>query len=346
MVSPVQVRPSPFSRLVGSPRWSSRSSRPSSRRGSSAAGEASSVELVAAVPRTDRADRSVAERVRDRLRRGGASPAATRADSTPGDAPFRGVPIAVKDLAATAGIRTTYSSRAYADYVPDFDTAVVRRIRDAGFVIVGKDEHARVRDRRVHGVRAQRVDSQPLEHRSHARRIERRRGGGRLRRPRADRARHRRRRLDPDPRVVLRPLRAEAVARTCLERPVRLVRGPLDRRADGAHRRGRSALPRRRSQATSPAIRGGLLRPSDRSRVTTAESPPPLRIAVTSTPPIDVPVDPECVGGAHRRRRAARRSSATTSARRHRRGVRPTSSTSSSRSGRSARRSIRSTRRS
>ena len=59
-------------------------------------------------------------------------------DSTPGEAPFRGVPIGVKDLAATAGIRTTYSSRAYADYIPDFDTAVVRRIRDAGFVIVGK----------------------------------------------------------------------------------------------------------------------------------------------------------------------------------------------------------------
>ena len=55
-----------------------------------------------------------------------------------GDAPFRGVPIAVKDLTATAGIRTTYSSRAFAENVPDFDTAVVRRIRDAGFVIVGK----------------------------------------------------------------------------------------------------------------------------------------------------------------------------------------------------------------
>jgi amidase len=59
-------------------------------------------------------------------------------DATPGDSAFRGVPIAVKDLTATAGIRTTYSCRAYADYVPDFDTAVVRRLRDAGFVIVGK----------------------------------------------------------------------------------------------------------------------------------------------------------------------------------------------------------------
>jgi amidase len=64
--------------------------------------------------------------------------AATAFDSTPGDAPFRGVPIGVKDLAATAGIRTTYSSHAYSEYVPDFDTAVVRRIREAGFVIVGK----------------------------------------------------------------------------------------------------------------------------------------------------------------------------------------------------------------
>ncbi len=59
-------------------------------------------------------------------------------DSRAAEGPFHGVPIAVKDLTATAGIRTTYSCRAFADNVPDFDTAVVRRIRDAGFVIVGK----------------------------------------------------------------------------------------------------------------------------------------------------------------------------------------------------------------
>lgn len=63
---------------------------------------------------------------------------ARAADSAPGKAPFHGVPIAVKDLTATKGIRTTYSSRAYAEHVPDFDTAVVRRLRDAGFVILGK----------------------------------------------------------------------------------------------------------------------------------------------------------------------------------------------------------------
>jgi amidase len=63
---------------------------------------------------------------------------ARESDAQGGDAVFRGVPIAIKDLTATAGIRTTYSSRAFAGNVPDFDTALVRRIREAGFVIVGK----------------------------------------------------------------------------------------------------------------------------------------------------------------------------------------------------------------
>jgi amidase len=63
---------------------------------------------------------------------------ARASDAAGGDAPFRGVPIAIKDLTATNGIRTTYSCSAFVDHVPDFDTAVVRRVRDAGFVIVGK----------------------------------------------------------------------------------------------------------------------------------------------------------------------------------------------------------------
>ncbi len=63
---------------------------------------------------------------------------AKAADASRDAGPFRGVPIAIKDLTPTAGIRTTYSSRAFADNIPDFDTAVVRRLREAGFVIVGK----------------------------------------------------------------------------------------------------------------------------------------------------------------------------------------------------------------
>jgi amidase len=54
------------------------------------------------------------------------------------EGPFRGVPLPIKDLQETVGIRTTFSSRAYADYVPDFDVAVVRRLKDAGFVVIGK----------------------------------------------------------------------------------------------------------------------------------------------------------------------------------------------------------------
>ncbi len=54
------------------------------------------------------------------------------------DGPFRGVPLPIKDLNETAGIRTTFSSRAFADYVPDFDAAVVRRLKTAGFVVLGK----------------------------------------------------------------------------------------------------------------------------------------------------------------------------------------------------------------
>jgi amidase len=57
-------------------------------------------------------------------------------DPRPG--PFSGVPVPIKDLADTGGIRTTYSSRAYADYVPAEDSALVRRIREAGFIVLGK----------------------------------------------------------------------------------------------------------------------------------------------------------------------------------------------------------------
>jgi amidase len=101
------------------------------------AGEISSTELVTtSLERIERLDPTLNAFVT--VCADEAIEAARAVDSTPGDAPFRGVPIAIKDLAATAGIRTTYSSRAYADHVPDFDLAVVRRLREAGFVIVGK----------------------------------------------------------------------------------------------------------------------------------------------------------------------------------------------------------------
>ena len=68
----------------------------------------------------------------------GALAAARAAESAPSDAPFHGVPTSIKDLNETAGLRTTYSTKAYAANVPAFDAAVVRRIREAGFVVLGK----------------------------------------------------------------------------------------------------------------------------------------------------------------------------------------------------------------
>lgn len=51
---------------------------------------------------------------------------------------LHGVPIAIKDLTATAGMRTTFSSRAYENWVPDVDAASVKRVREAGMVVIGK----------------------------------------------------------------------------------------------------------------------------------------------------------------------------------------------------------------
>ena len=53
--------------------------------------------------------------------------------------PLHGVPLALKDLIDTAGVRTTAASALYKDRVPDQDAEVVRRLRQAGAVIIGKN---------------------------------------------------------------------------------------------------------------------------------------------------------------------------------------------------------------
>jgi len=52
--------------------------------------------------------------------------------------PLHGVPIALKDLCDTAGIRTTAGGKFFADRVPDADCTVARRLREAGSVLLGK----------------------------------------------------------------------------------------------------------------------------------------------------------------------------------------------------------------
>ena len=52
--------------------------------------------------------------------------------------PLHGLPVVHKDLAETAGVRTTFGSTLFADYVPAADDLVVARMRAAGTVMLGK----------------------------------------------------------------------------------------------------------------------------------------------------------------------------------------------------------------
>jgi amidase len=52
--------------------------------------------------------------------------------------PLHGLPIAHKDMVPTKGIRTTYGSRIFKDYVPDHDGLIVERLKKAGAIAIGK----------------------------------------------------------------------------------------------------------------------------------------------------------------------------------------------------------------
>ena len=51
---------------------------------------------------------------------------------------LHGIPIGIKDLEMTAGIRTTQGSLIYKDTLPTADSIVVERLRNAGAIILGK----------------------------------------------------------------------------------------------------------------------------------------------------------------------------------------------------------------
>jgi aspartyl-tRNA(Asn)/glutamyl-tRNA(Gln) amidotransferase subunit A len=54
------------------------------------------------------------------------------------DGPFAGVPLLVKDVFDTAGIRTTAGSQIYSDHVPDFSAPAVLALEAAGAIVIGK----------------------------------------------------------------------------------------------------------------------------------------------------------------------------------------------------------------
>lgn len=52
--------------------------------------------------------------------------------------PLCGIPITVKDLTDTAGVRTTYGCKSFADYVPERDAIAWERLKRAGAILIGK----------------------------------------------------------------------------------------------------------------------------------------------------------------------------------------------------------------
>jgi aspartyl-tRNA(Asn)/glutamyl-tRNA(Gln) amidotransferase subunit A len=52
--------------------------------------------------------------------------------------PLHGVPVAIKDIFHAEGMKTTAGSRVYEDFVAEYDSEVIARLRDAGAIIMGK----------------------------------------------------------------------------------------------------------------------------------------------------------------------------------------------------------------
>ena len=83
-------------------------------------------QLNAIIMRTDELARQQARQAEEVVMRG---------DELP---PLLGVPITIKDLHLTAGIRTTLGSKLFENFVPDHDQPIVERFKRAGAIILGK----------------------------------------------------------------------------------------------------------------------------------------------------------------------------------------------------------------
>ena len=209
--------------------------------------------------------------------------------------PFYGVPIAIKDLNDAAGLPTTYSCKAYAHNVAQVDAAVVRNIKDAGFVILGKTNTPELgtiaqTESELNGACVNPWNSArtpggssggaaaavaggllPIAHGSD--------GGGSIRIP-----------ASCCGLVGIKPSRGRVS-------PAPYVSGSL-----GLGTSGPIARTVRDAAALLDVMRG--YEPGDfyvapvppRSYLDECDEPAgELRIAVATTPPVDVPVDPECV---------------------------------------------------
>jgi amidase len=75
----------------------------------------------------------VAEDAMDRAKK---ADEALDAGHVPG--PLYGLPVAIKDLVLTKGIRTTFGSPIYENFIPDEDALFVERLKNAGAIVIGK----------------------------------------------------------------------------------------------------------------------------------------------------------------------------------------------------------------
>ena len=147
-----------------------------------------------------------------------------------------GLPVAIKDLADVAGVRTTYGSPIFKDHVPAASHPVVERIERKGGIVIAKSNTPEFG---AGGSTFNEVfgrTHQPLEHGAHLRRLDRRRRGGAGGRRGVAGARHGSRRLAAPaghlllgggPAALARPRHARHV-----EQPLRAAVGAG---ADGAH---------------------------------------------------------------------------------------------------------------
>ena len=236
--------------------------------------------------RGDRPPERRAERLRDALRgaraRGGGRdragrrpPARRRADRDQGPGP------AHRGRAHHLGHGSAWRSGSRRS-----DSALVRRLREAGAIIVGKTNTPELGILPVTEPDALRPRPQPVGHLAHAGRLLRRQRRGRRVGHGPDRARQRRRRLDPHPGFVLRARGAEAQPRARLAR----ARWRSSSAASGSTAASAAPSPTPRScstssPATSPATPTGRPHRPRPFADAARRAPGALRIAFTTESP-------------------------------------------------------------